>query len=190
VQKTDSIGGWLKNAILRSHNRISALTLCGLCLFIGACDVYDADMKCADVIEAYDKTGFITDEEGLATDIETGTRWFRCPAGKRFVNYRCKGEALYLSWDEATNYAKEFSEKSGMRWRLPTNREMKSIMRADCIAPSLNENVFLDAEVANHWTSSSSLHQDAFRCSTNTYSGRISCRQARIIQQPFLLVQD
>jgi hypothetical protein len=159
-------------------------------LLLGGCDIYKEDIKCGDAIEPYDKLGFITDENGLATDPKTGTRWFRCSGGKRFVNYRCKGEALYLSWDEATAYAIEFSEKSGVKWRLPTNDEMKSIMQPNCIAPAMNENVFLDTEVNNHWTSSSSLHQKTFKCAINTYSGRISCRQTRILKQPFLMVRD
>ena len=159
-------------------------------LLLGGCDIYKEDIKCGDAIEPYDKLGFITDENGLATDPKTGTRWFRCSGGKRFVNYRCKGEALYLSWDEATAYAIEFSEKSGVKWRLPTNGEMKSIMQPNCIAPAMNENVFLDTEVNNHWTSSSSLHQKTFKCAINTYSGRISCRQTRILKQPFLMVRD
>ncbi|MBV31857.1 MAG: hypothetical protein CMK36_00250 [Porticoccaceae bacterium] len=157
-------------------------------LFAG-CDLHEPEVKCEDQIKAYDKQDFVTDELGMAIDPKTGTRWFRCSGGKRFVNYRCQGEALYLSWDEATAYAKEFSEKSGIKWRLPTNQEMKSIIQPDCIAPAINTNVFLEAEVANHWTSSSSLHQDTFRCSLNTYSGRISCRQARVINQPFMLVR-
>ncbi len=171
------------------HYALKSAMLC-IALALGGCDVYKEDAKCADTIKAYDKLGFITDENGLATDPDTGTRWFRCSGGKRFVNYRCKGEALYLSWDEATAYATEFSEKSGVQWRLPTNGEMKSIMQPNCIAPAMNENVFLATEVNNHWTSSTSLHQKTFKCAINTYSGRISCRQARIIKQPFLLVRD
>ena len=69
--------------------------------------------------------------------------------------------------------------------------EMKSIIEPNCIAPALNPNVFKDAEVANHWLSDpNTLHQDQFRCALNSYSGNISCRQARIIKQPFMLVRD
>ena len=166
----------------------TAITL--VIISLAGCDLHEPEIKCKDQIKAYDKQDFVTDDLGMAVDPNTGTRWFRCSGGKRFVNYRCQGEALHLSWDEATAYAKEFSEKSGVKWRLPTNKEMKSIIQSDCVAPAINTNVFLDAEVANHWTSSSSLHQDTFRCSLNTYNGRVSCRQARIINQPFMLVRE
>ena len=75
---------------------------------LAGCDLHEPEVKCEDQIKAYDKQDFITDELGMAIDPKTGTRWFRCSGGKRFVNYRCQGEALYLSWDEATAYAKEF----------------------------------------------------------------------------------
>ena len=176
--------------LVRAHKVTIVAAILNATLFLGGCDVYKEDIKCSDAIKPYDKLGFITDENGLATDPNTGTRWFRCSGGKRFVNYRCKGEALYLSWDEATAYAIEFSEKSVIKWRLPINGEMKCIMQPSCINPAMNENVFLDTEVNNHWTSSSSLHQKTFKCAINTFSGRISCRQTRILKQPFLMVRD
>ena len=160
-------------------------------MLVVGCDIHKVELKCEDAIEAYDKQRFegYTDELGSAVDPLTGITWYRCPAGKHFVNYVCKGEALRLSWDEAVAFGKEFSDKSGVSWRLPTRKEMKSIIEPNCIAPALNPNVFKDAEVANHWLSDpNTLHQDQFRCALNSYSGNISCRQARIIKQPFMLV--
>ena len=157
---------------------------------LAGCDNYRIDEKCSDHISRGDRGTFVTDDSGLAKDIETGTTWYRCVAGKSFSNYRCKGEALYLSWDDATEYAEEFSQKSGIQWRLPTNDEMKSIIEGSCIGPAINGNVFPAAETYNHWTSSNSRHQKSFKCSINTYNGSLTCRQARVLKQPFLLVQD
>ena len=160
-------------------------------LVISACDIREVETKCDDAIEKYDKQRFITDELGSAIDPNTGIDWYRCSAGKRFVNYRCEGDTLWLSWDEAMAFAREFSQKSGVNFRLPTRKEMKSIIEPNCIAPALNRNVFIDAEVSNHWLSDpNTLHQDHFRCTLNSYSGNISCRQARIIKQPFFLMRD
>ena len=98
-------------------------------MLIVGCDIHKVELKCEDAIEAYDKQRFegYTDELGSAVDPLTGITWYRCPAGKHFVNYVCKGEALRLSWDEAVAFGKEFSDKSGVSWRLPTRKEMKSI---------------------------------------------------------------
>lgn len=164
----------------------TAIILVGL----SSCDNYRVDEKCKDHIPRGDKGKFVTDASGLAKDIETGTTWYRCAAGKTFSNYRCKGENLTLNWDDATDFAKEFSQKSGIKWRLPTNDEMKSIIEESCIGPAINENVFPTTETNNHWTSSDSWHQKTFKCSVNTYNGSLTCRQARVLKQPFLLVQD
>jgi hypothetical protein len=159
-------------------------------ILLTGCDIYRVAENCKDHIPPGDKGKFITDPNGLAKDIETGTTWYRCAAGKRFSNYRCKGEGLHLSWDEAKEYATEFSEKSGIKWRLPTNDEMKSIIESSCNGPAVNDNVFPSTESNNHWTSSDSWHQKTFKCSINTYNGSLTCRQARVLEQPFLLVQD
>lgn len=161
-----------------------------MAVLLASCDNYRVAEKCTDHIPRGDKGKFATDASGLAKDIETGTTWYRCAAGKRFSNYRCKGESLHLNWDEATDYAREFSEKSGIQWRLPTNNEMKSLVESSCVGPAINDNVFPSAEANNHWTSSNSRHQKTFKCSINTYNGSLTCRQARILEQPFLLVQD
>ena len=63
--------------------------------------------------------------EGAARDSENDVTWYRCSAGQRYSNYRCKGEIVYLNWQDAMDgtmdYAVEFSEKSVITWRLPRN---------------------------------------------------------------------
>ena len=63
--------------------------------------------------------------EGAARDSENDVTWYRCSAGQRYSNYRCRGEIVYLNWQDAMDgtmdYAVEFSEKSGITWRLPQN---------------------------------------------------------------------
>ena len=109
--------------------RARLLATATLLLGLIGCDIHKAELKCEDSIEAYDKQRFEghTDELGSAVDPTTGITWYRCPAGKRFVNYVCRGDTLRLSWDESLAFAREFSEKSGVVWRLPTKKEMKSI---------------------------------------------------------------
>ena len=152
------------------------------------CDYYQTKLDCSDHFEGRDKAGFITDESGLAKFEKNEVIWYRCAAGQRYSNFRCKGEALRLSWDEANEYATEFSQKSGKAWRLPTKRELKSIMEEKCINPSVNPTVFPGLEVDNFWTSSGSLNSDLFRCSVYTYRGDLFCRQPRVTELPFLLV--
>ena len=113
----------------------------------------------------------------------------QCAVGQRMINFKCRGDALKLNWDEAMSYAEEVRGKTGEPWRLPSKREMPKLLETRCINPAANPFVFPDLEVANFWTASKGLHQDQFRCSVYTYQGRVFCRQARSIEQPFLLVK-
>jgi len=164
--------------------------LLSLTMLLSGCDNYRIADTCADHIATGDRGRFITDDKGLARDPNTDTIWYRCPGGKHFSNYICKGDGLHLNWSDATDYAVEFSKKSGTVWRLPTNDEMKSIIEPSCIAPAINQNVFPSPEIANYWTSSGSWQRKTFKCSVNSYNGSLSCRQPKFVAQPFLLVMD
>ena len=145
---------------------------------------------CKEFIEnRLDKSGYEILENGDALHLETGLLVTQCAVGQRLANFRCRGKPLKLSWDDAMAYASEVAEKTGETWRLPEKGEMPKLLQRDCINPAVNPYVFPDMEVANFWTGSKGLHQDLFRCSVYTYQGRVFCRQARNIEQPFLLVK-
>jgi len=177
----------LKMSVRKGLLPLSALAVL---LALNSCGDYRSAETCDESIPRGDKGRFVTNKEGFAKDSESGVTWYRCAAGQRYSNFRCKGDILSLNWQEAMDYATEFSEKSGVVWRLPTDDEMQSVTEKACVAPAINHNVFPDIAVSNHWTSSQGLHQDIFRCAVNTYSGRLSCRQARDVAQPFMLVRD
>lgn len=145
---------------------------------------------CADVFESrLEKSNFKIYKNGLALHEPTGLTVTQCAVGQRMVNFRCRGDAIKLTWDDAMTYAAEIQKKTGETWRLPTKSEMPKLLEKQCINPAVNPFVFPDMEVTNFWTKSKGLHQDQFRCSVYTYQGRVFCRQARIIEQPFLLVK-
>ena len=175
---------------LPSRRLFSILSSLIVVFTLNSCGDYRSEETCGDSIAEGDKGRFEVDKDGFAKDTESGVVWYRCSAGQQYSNFRCKGEILYLSWDEAIDYAAEFSEKSGITWRLPTDNEMQSVTEDACVAPAINHNAFPSIAVENHWTSSKGLHQDIFRCAVNTYSGRLSCRQPRDVGQPFMLVRE
>lgn len=191
--KNKSIGGYIvmfRSTRLFGRALFATVTGLSVLLLLSSCNDYQTEENCADAIPRGDKGRFEVTNAGLARDTVTGTIWYRCSAGQRYSNFRCKGDILFLTWDQAIEYAEEFSQKSGVVWRLPTDDEMISVTESACVNPAINLNVFPEVSVDNHWTSSKGLHQDVFRCAVNTYSGRMSCRQARKIAQPFLLVRD
>ena len=166
-----------------------ALALCIVSLALGCADQRNQP-DCADVFESrLEKSNFKVYKNGLALHGPTGLTVTQCAVGQRMVNFRCRGDATKLTWDDAMAYAAEIQEKTGEPWRLPTKSEMPKLLEKQCINPAVNPFVFPDMEVANFWTESKGLHQDQFRCSVYSYQGRVFCRQARHIEQPFLLVK-
>ena len=193
IFKSLSVSAWgaqLVTRLSRIRKRVLLLLAGASVAGLVSCDVHEIETTCSDYFEVGDLGNFDISQFGLARDKKTNTVWYRCPGGKTFLHHRCKGQTVLATWDEAMAYAEEFSEKAGSTWRLPTKKEMKSIMESSCNAPTINLNVFPATEVANFWTSSSGLHQDQFRCAVNTYNGSVSCRQIRSVQQPFMLVKD
>ena len=156
--------------------------------FLSGCDLRAQKPKCNDYFAVNDRTGYSTDERGIAKKTGSDVLWYRCPAGQTFSSRRCRGSILKLNWDDAVAYAEEYAAKSGKKWRLPTNDEMESIQENQCVSPSVNPRVFPDVEVDNYWTSSDSWHHNSLRCSVYLFEGKLFCRQARTVELPFFLV--
>ena len=164
-------------------------------LALSACLISCSDQRnvpdCSDVYKTrIDKHSFEVGDNGTALHRPTGLLVTQCAQGQRMVNFKCQGTPLRYTWDEAMAFAAEVREKTGEEWRLPERDEMPKILETKCINPAANPFVFPGLEVANFWTASKGLHQDIFRCSVYTYQGRVFCRQARHIEQPFLLVRN
>lgn len=165
-------------------------TMCVAVLVMGCADQRNQPV-CADLFESrLERSNFIVLKNGLALHEPTGLTVTQCAVGQRMINFKCQGDAIKLTWDDAMTYASEVREKTGEPWRLPTKSEMPKFLEKQCINPAVNPFVFPNLDVTNFWTESSGLHQDQFRCSVYSYQGRVFCRQARSIEQPFLLVKD
>lgn len=177
-----------------THIKLVRAAKIALTVSIGTLTLGCADQRnqpeCANVFESrLEKSNFKIYKNGLALHEPTGLTVTQCAVGQRMVNFRCRGDAIKLTWDDAMAYAAEIQEKTGELWRLPTKTEMPKFLEKQCINPAVNPYVFPNLEVTNFWTESKGLHQDQFRCSVYTYQGRVFCRQARRIEQPFLLVK-
>ena len=104
---------------------------------------------------------------------------------------KCLGEPLELSLSEAESYLRDFSRKSGEKWRLPTKDEFEEILETTCDSPPLNPNVFPGVAVKNFWLIDRPWLENArFGCSIFLFQGSTSCRQAVQLHQPILMVRD
>lgn len=164
--------------------------IAGLLPFLFGCDDIRAPLSCSAFFATGERPGWQLDEEGIAQHLDSGTRWYRCPAGMVWAANRCHGEPLRTDWDSANAYAEEFSTKSGRRWSLPSNAQFGDIQEQDCNNPSINPQVLGGLDVDNYWTSTRTLHNDVFRCTLYTYGGQIDCRENRAIPHPFFLILE
>ena len=159
-------------------------------VLLAGCDGVTAPQSCTTFFATGDRTGWQLEGESVALHVASGTRWYRCPAGMVWAASRCQGQALRTDWDSAVAYAEEFSEKSGLSWSLPSNRQFGAIQESGCNNPSLNPQVLGGLEVDNYWTSTRTLHNARFRCTLYTHGGEVDCRENRENPHPFFLILD
>lgn len=159
-------------------------------LMLTGCERNVDKIDCVDAFSPTEYGKFIVDPSlGIATH-SSGDVWYRCQAGQSFRGKKCLGEPLKLTRQEADSYLRDFSDKSGERWRLPTQSEFKRIIESSCDNPPVNPNVFPGLTVDNYWLQDSSWHGANFGCSIFLFQGWTSCRQPAQVHQPIMMVRD
>ena len=90
---------------------------------------------------------------GEAFDKVTKTTWCRCSAGTTWKeDVGCVGSPKLMRLEEARHFAKQ----AGDGWRVPTIKELYSIVEQECENPVINSIVFPDirdlGEGAPYWS--------------------------------------
>ena len=120
------------------------LTLCSpLALAIAICD---------DALPRTSPTARFQDHgNGTVTDRGTGLTWMRCQLGQTWRNQSCQGEPTRLYWQQALLTAERIRTEPSHAlynfgghggWRLPTIKELASVLESACYKPALNETIF------------------------------------------------
>ena len=94
---------------------------------------------------------FIDRGNGTVTDRSTGLTWMRCQLGQTWRNQSCQGEPTRLYWQQALLTAERIRTEPSHAlynfgghggWRLPTIKELASVLESACYKPALNETIF------------------------------------------------
>ena len=88
----------------------------------------------------------------VAVDLRTGAEWMRCSVGQIFENNTCTGKAMKLSQDEIRQAIKLANKELGGIWRLPTLKELESLVCQECSAPKIDKVVFPNTLAEPYWT--------------------------------------
>lgn len=124
-----------------------------LCFTIAACcNTGFAFGACDKNKTANTPSSRFTLSEGEAFDRKTGLTWSRCSVGTTWKNGKCIGTATLMSLSEAKQYA----EKLGSGWRVPSIEELYGIVEPRCSNPAINSEVFPgiknSGEGATYWS--------------------------------------
>ena len=81
-------------------------------------------------------------------DLETGTTWLRCSVGQAWDPQfdTCTGEIVELDHSQIEYATAEAKRQLGGNWRLPTRKELESVVCEECPAPKINLKYFLTSK--------------------------------------------
>ncbi|MCJ8315178.1 MAG: DUF1566 domain-containing protein [Saccharospirillaceae bacterium] len=99
------------------------------------------------------KTHFIDHDNGSITDKRTGLTWQVCALGQNWAGNDCEFNPSEHTWIDAMEIAEQAQLSGSDNWRLPSIKELMSIVEFQCSFPAMNKKVFPDPDIWFHWSS-------------------------------------
>jgi len=113
--------------------------------------------KCNDKLQEVTPSSRFTDNgNGTVTDTQTKVVWQRCVVGMKWDGKSCTGQSLDYKYRESHSVVDEFNQKKVAKhsnWRLPTEKELASLVESTCFNPAINLDVFPYTPQSGFWTS-------------------------------------
>ncbi|MBC8212864.1 MAG: DUF1566 domain-containing protein [Gammaproteobacteria bacterium] len=108
--------------------------------------------------------------DAVVVDNSTGLIWSRCMLGQPWDGKTCappKAVATFRDWAGAINSVSRITLAGFDDWRLPTLKELRTLVEQRCKEPSINSRIFPETSPAPFWTLDSYLdnHEYAWRIS-------------------------
>ena len=129
-------------------------------------------------------------QEHIIIDTQNNIEWLRCSVGQRWDGSNCIGQIVNLSLDTVPQAIKLASDQLGGVWRLPTKKELKSIVCKSCPSPKINKDIFPNTDNAPYWTGDRSLFNRRFFVSVNFHTGFSFNRFLPLKELAIRLVRD
>ena len=95
-------------------------------------------------------TEFKDNNDGSVSHLKTGLIWQRCAVGQTWNNGGCDGKEATYTQDKAVKLTSDLGGNTD--WRLPTYKELLTIVDYSQSSPATNSIVFPDAPSSFFWT--------------------------------------
>lgn len=86
------------------------------------------------------------------TDSHTGLVWRRCTEGQNWNGQTCTGTYQAYAFDGALARAQSQADSSGLAWRLPNVKELKSLVKPAVYSPAINTAAFPGTPNTYFWS--------------------------------------
>ena len=110
-------------------------------------------------------------KEHLVIDLFTSTEWMRCSVGQRWNGNTCIGKIINLNHEQMDEVLRIASDQLGSGWRLPTRKELESLVCKDCKIPKIDSKIFPNTEPVPYWTGERNKFAKKHFWSVNFYTG-------------------
>jgi len=97
--------------------------------------------------------------QGIIFDHQTQLYWQRCAVGQTWKNNTCLGEAKKINWQNAKSLRQRWHNKD---WRLPSIKELRTLVHCSSGKPSFNYNGNKELEPCSDTAAYPTLAQDIF----------------------------
>ena len=113
----------------------------------------------------------------VARDYINKLEWMRCSVGQHWENDTCVGEVLMLSVAEAQEIIERVANLDGGGWRLPTVKEIQTIVskvenRPDDFEANIDLETFPNTFAGPYWSSDQSFYSKQYQWSVNFFTGQ------------------
>jgi hypothetical protein len=109
--------------------------------------------SCGDKLPASTPNSRFKDNgNGTLTDNKTGLIWKQCLEGQDYPG--CSGQVYGYDWNGALEEAANSNFAGSSNWRVPSIRELESLVETGCSGPAINAALFPNVYSGEHWSSS------------------------------------
>ena len=106
-------------------------------------------------------------------DLKNKIEWLKCSAGQQWsdLKQRCLGEPVKLDQNEIKEANRQLNEQIEGEWRLPTRKELESLVCDKCDGVKIDQTLFPDTPAQPFWTSQRNWWSPKFIWSVNFFTG-------------------